>query len=57
MTDELEKSMMDDDRKFAIGAALGYTELSLANGEKVEAQEFFAMVETIHDFLTKNKSK
>lgn len=44
-----------DDRKFAIGAALGFTELSLVDGVRPDAGDFLALIETIYNFLNENK--
>lgn len=45
----------NDDRKFAIGAALGFTELSLIDGVKPPVNDFLALIETIYNFLKTNK--
>lgn len=55
---DLKTEVQQDDRKFAIGAALGFTELTLVEGENnaPDAGAFLALTESIYNFLKINKN-
>jgi hypothetical protein len=52
----LEKEALDDDRKFAVGSALGFMDMTIASGDRFDEGRFITLVETIYNFLEKTKT-